>query len=310
MGTTGVGLYANDMAMDLRSTIAAVARLPFDGDRLVEILCETEAPAANNPSGEDHANFWLVVADQFAKRAISCERVRETALAIIDSGSDLAMLAKLGMTEKDLAKRKKILTELRERIVAPAENAGRRNLLKKPQPFLFEVGDAFAYPTSAGHCINSYFSSKEKVPRWNHDGWAAMVIVERGRAFDFLAWYRPLTISHALSQKPALAQLRTNTLWVLKSPGTCSPVHCKRLELEKVGAFGIDGEKLSAAFPRRAPGQYQAVNDIGIVNSLSVGPYVPDVLMPPPGSPPNFSRGRPYPTIRGLNALLSEPLLN
>lgn len=305
MGTTGVGLYANDMAMDLRSTIAAVARLPFAGDRLVEILCETERGAANNPADEDYANFWLVVADQFAKRAITSARVRETALSIIDHGSDLAMLARLGMKEKDLAKRKQILAQLRERIVAPAPQARSRPVIRKPQPFFLEVGDAFAYPTSAGKCINSYFSSKEKIPGWHHDGWGAMVIVDCGRAFDFLAWYRPLTISHALAEKPALAQLRAQTLWVLRRPGTCSSVHCKRLELERLGAFAIDNEKLSAVFPRRAPGQYEAVNDIGITNSLSVGPDLPDVMMPPPGAPPNFSRGRSFPTIGSLDAITS-----
>jgi hypothetical protein len=48
MGTWGVGLYAGDFAMDLRSTIGAVACLPFDSDRLVEILCESEPTAASS----------------------------------------------------------------------------------------------------------------------------------------------------------------------------------------------------------------------------------------------------------------------
>ena len=69
MGTWGTRLYSGDFAMDLRSTIGAVARLPFDGDRLVEILCEAEPGAANNSNDEEHTIFWLVVADQFARRA-------------------------------------------------------------------------------------------------------------------------------------------------------------------------------------------------------------------------------------------------
>ena len=35
MGRWGTGLYSGDFAMDLRSTIRAVARLPFSADRLV-----------------------------------------------------------------------------------------------------------------------------------------------------------------------------------------------------------------------------------------------------------------------------------
>ena len=76
MGVWGTGLYSGDFAMDLRGSISAVARLPFDGDKLVDILCETEPAAANNPNDEDHSIFWLIVADQFAKRAIACDRAR------------------------------------------------------------------------------------------------------------------------------------------------------------------------------------------------------------------------------------------
>jgi hypothetical protein len=76
MGTWGASLYAGDFAMDLRGTIGAVARLPFDADRLLDILCESEPAAADKPDDEDHTIFRLVVADQFAKRAIVCDRAR------------------------------------------------------------------------------------------------------------------------------------------------------------------------------------------------------------------------------------------
>jgi len=89
MGVFGTGLYAGDFAMDLRSAIGAVLRLPFDPERLSEILCETEPGAARDPNDEDHTTFWLVTADQFAKRCIISVRVREQALSIIDSGADL-----------------------------------------------------------------------------------------------------------------------------------------------------------------------------------------------------------------------------
>src|SRR5215467_13915543 len=105
MGVWGVGLYSGDLAADLRSTISAVVRLPFDPGRLVEILCETEPSVANDPEDSEHTTFWLVVADQFAKRAITCDRVRNKALAIIDGGDDLRALEKLGMGPVDLKKR-------------------------------------------------------------------------------------------------------------------------------------------------------------------------------------------------------------
>jgi hypothetical protein len=91
MGVLGTGVYAGDFAMDLRSSIGAVVRLPYEPDRLVEVLCETEPAAAGNPQDCDHTVFWLVVADQFARRGIVSAKARETGLRIIESGSDLAM---------------------------------------------------------------------------------------------------------------------------------------------------------------------------------------------------------------------------
>src|SRR5215467_7224110 len=104
MGVFGTGLYSGDFALDLRPVVGAVLRLPFDPDKLVDVLSGTEPSAASNSSDEDHTTFWLVVADQFAKRGIACDRVRTKALAIIDTGADIAMLGKLGMKAGDLRK--------------------------------------------------------------------------------------------------------------------------------------------------------------------------------------------------------------
>jgi hypothetical protein len=312
MGVFGAGLYSGDFAMDLRSTISAVARLPYDGDKLVQILCESEPTAANNPDDEDHNTFWLVTADQFAKRAIVCERARDKALAIIDSGADVAMLGKLGMKPSDLRKRQKMLLELRERITAPAVRQKPRPVLKKPQALLMDVGDVFVYPTFGGRCRNPYFPSREMdrlgtmAPAWTQDGWSAMVIVDCGRAFDFLAWYRPLTVSRATAHKPALDELRGEVLWKLARAGTCSPLHFKRMEFEKIGVLPVDGDKLRRSFPGMQSGTSAAVSDISIANGVSVAPYTREALMPRPGEPLNYSRGRPYPTILGIGQILSS----
>ena len=111
MGVWATGLYAGDFALDLRSTIGAVAKLPFDSDRLLEILCESESAAANREDDADHTTFWLVVADQFSKRGIENKRAREMALSIIESNRDLAMLKKLGMQSADLRKRRRCWTK-------------------------------------------------------------------------------------------------------------------------------------------------------------------------------------------------------
>jgi hypothetical protein len=302
MGAWGTGLYSGDFAMDLRGTIRAVARLPFSADRLVDVLCDAEPGAARSSVDSDHTVFWLVVADQFVKRGIDSPRVRETALSIIDEGRDRAAMASLGMPASDLRRRDRVIAELRGRLAnAPAPKA--RPTLKQPQRYLMEVGDCYAYPTSGGDSINPYFASAEKIRGWSHDGWGVMVVVERGRAFDFLAWYRFLTVDTAAKQKPAEIPLDGSQLWVLRRPGTVTSVHMKRMRLEKLGRVVIDPDELHAIFSGMKPGTSQAINDISIANGMHVGPKLPVRATPPPTEPRSYQIA--YPTILGLRTILA-----
>ena len=63
MGAWGIGLYSGDFALDLRSSVKAVARLPFEPDHLLDCLCKAEPSAADDPKDSDHTIFWLTVAD-------------------------------------------------------------------------------------------------------------------------------------------------------------------------------------------------------------------------------------------------------
>ena len=314
MGIFGTGLYSGDFAMDLRATIRAVSRLPFTPEHLIRILGDAE-PAANNSTDEDHTTFWLVVADQFTKRGIICNPVRDRAIEIIEQNLDLYTLEKLGMSAADLQKRKKMLEELRQRLLAPPVSKP-RPVLKSPQPFLMEVGDVFTYPTCGGDNINPYFPSKEMNQfhkkdgsvswQWQQDGWSVAVILDRGRAFDFLSWYRPLTVAEAIAEKPQLESLRQELLWRLNSPGTCTKTHLKRMEFEKIGRFSIDPVKVQRSFPDMKSGTYCAVNDISIANRLHVAPALPSRALAAPGETPNRRSGQSYRTILGIAQILSD----
>jgi hypothetical protein len=128
VGSWGGGLYSGDFALDLRSTIRAVARLPFDAERLTDIICDVESEASRNSDDEDHATFWLVLADQFARRGIAASPAREMALRIIDSGRDVEMQRRLGHHEAGLEKRRRVLVELRERVRSAVATAKRPTL--------------------------------------------------------------------------------------------------------------------------------------------------------------------------------------
>lgn len=270
MGSWGTSLYSGDFAADLRRTVAVVARLPFDAEQLLDLMIEVEPAAANNSNDDDHSVFWLVVADQLARRGVHSRRARDAALEIIDSGRDLEAMARLGMSERDRKKRALNLAELRSRLVASAETK-RGAVLKRPQPFLWETGDVLVYPTSRGRCINPYFRDKSLITGgWAQDGWGAAVIVERGRAFDFLTWYRPLVTTSVQAEKPHLDAIAARRNWRLDRPGTVTRLHIDRMEIERVGVLSVDPSRLHARFPSLPTGRSDAVNDISIANRLHV----------------------------------------
>jgi hypothetical protein len=307
MGVFGKGLYSGDFALDLRSAVAAVLRLPFDPDKLVDILSGTEPLAANNPNDEDHTTFWLVVADQFAKRGVACDRVRTKALAIIDTGADIAMIEKLGMKPAELRQRRRILDELRTRITTAPPTSKPRAVLRKPQPLLMNTGDVLVYPTCSGKNINPYFRSKEDdthytrdgLRPWQQDGWGAIVVLDCGRAFDFLSWYRPATLGEQRAERPTLDSLRGDMLWTVELHGTCSPSHFKKMELEKIGVLPVDREKANDVYPRFGTGISAAVQNISIANRMKAA--LPGKAIANPGG----EQKHYAPTLSAIEQVLS-----
>lgn len=273
MGAWGVGLYAGDFALDLRATVAAVSRVPLDEDEMVKALCASEKSAAENPADEDHAIFWLVLADQFEKRGIFSARVRAAALAIIDGGQDAAMMQQLGMKPPDLRQRAAKLAELRQRLVAQPAVSKPRTTMKGPVPYVFQLGGVYAYPTLRGEVINPYLSPK-RFDRlaWHPDGFGLMLIIGCGSVFDYLPWYHAIISRQAFPAIPDRPQLLDENRWSLPVYGNCNPAHFRRMELTEIGVFPIDPERVAYFFPHLAPGTVYAVKDISIGNKMEIKP--------------------------------------
>jgi hypothetical protein len=272
MGAWGPGLYANDVASDLKGTIAVLARLPVPAERLLEMLVETAPAQAENPDDEEHTAFWLVAADQFAKKGVDCRAAREKALFLIASGADLAAMAALDMDEKSLKKRAAMLEALRQELSTPTGNKPRK-VLKTPEKLLFEVGEALVYPVGtnpnklsgpnnapnpgARDPIDPHGAGSKKLKdrpyysAWRQDGWGAMVIAERGHLFDYLAWYRPIVINRRLVDEPALADLLAARNWLLRKPGALTARHRDLLQIKSVGRVAIDRAKWAPKIPER-----------------------------------------------------------
>jgi hypothetical protein len=273
MGAWGAGLYANDLAADLKSTIAALAKLPFDGDRIAEILCQDAAEVIADEADEDYTNFWLVAADQFQKKGLRCESVRKTAIRIIESGQDIALMTDLDMSSTDLKHRQKCLAELKARLSAPVSSEKPRKTMKKPQPLVMSVGELFAYPVSQGEPLNPYFPHpRTDVSGWKHDGFGAMLIIDTGLAFGFLAWYTLATIDVMTEQPLRIDEALNVRKWFLRNSGTSSVAHMKKMELAKIASCDLDHDKIAKNFPNRKAGVSYAVNDITICNHMSIAP--------------------------------------
>ena len=212
MGAWGAGLYSSDMAADMRAVIKSALRLPFDEDRIVDILRDCERGAADDPDDEDHTTFWLVLADQFEKRGVAHAPAREKAIAIIDRGDDLDMMEKRGMKQADLRKRGARLAELRARLAAAPRASKPRATIKAPEPYVLEVGVLYACPVR-GDNINPRGGKKNfDGSPWIPDGWRQFIILNRGRAFDYLAWYQPLVCKKPVREKPRLANAGAKTI--------------------------------------------------------------------------------------------------
>lgn len=272
MGVWGTGLYSGDFAMDLRGTIGAILRLPFSDEALLEVIQSTEQQAAESEDDPDHTTFWLVVADQFSKRGIDCKIARDRAIAIIDTDADLRMNQTLGLDEKSLTVRRKMLDELRSSLLRPVATAKPRKTLKKPQPLIYDVGDVFIYPTCGGDSRNPYNVNPEWewVKRWKQDGWGAMVIVERGQYLGYLAWYRPITPAEPWTEEPGLSELFQPRRWFCNLAGTLIPTHERQLKLKRVGSLTIDREKFERAFPVRGNPRTSALIDRSIANEMQI----------------------------------------
>jgi hypothetical protein len=299
MGAWGIGLYSSDMAADMRATIKSVLRLPFDENRVVEILRECESRADGDPNDEDHTIFWLVLADQFEKRGVAHAATREKAIAIIDRGDDLAMMEKLGIKPADLRKRGAKLAELRARLAAAPCASKPRSTIKAPQPFVLDVGVLYACPVQKSSCLTPYLRDNYYADTpWIPDGWRQFVILDRGRVFDYLAWYQPLVTKKPVKQKPRLFDAGDDLWWELDTPKTCSQRYIDCMQIEALGRLPIDMEKARARFPRRSkPGivflgwsaRWDAINDITISECMNPSShdwhlrYEPKGLVPEEG---------------------------
>jgi hypothetical protein len=256
LGTWEVGLYANDYAEDLRSAVAAVAKLPLDDSALIEPLTE-QFPESADAEDESYTDFWFVVADQFHKRSIDCPAVYKKAIELIDSRADLDLIASLGADASDLKKRQKVLDKLRAKLVEPIKPKPRKTL-KEPEALTVQPGDVIVYPTDQESEPFNIWQDKESLEAEKKQRakartkyWGAAVIAETGLLFGYYAWMRPIVLTKPMTSKPDLDALRKQPNWLLIDCHTLSPKSYRVLEVETVGRVKVKKKSLGPRWTQR-----------------------------------------------------------
>jgi hypothetical protein len=244
MGMWGPGLYDDDTAADLRDAVALVAKVPGTGERLLTILRDMNGLV--DADDIDGQTFWLVLADQFERRAISCAEVTAKALSIIVDGRNLSCLKDLGAEERLLAKRAKVLDGLAERLRSPRPYE-LRSAPKTPPAMILEAGEVYAFPAMNGASCHPYRLPYEGP--FVANGWGALVVLETGRAFDWLPWCALASLTVDPERKPTLPDAVSERLiFHLQTEGAarCIPKrsHIRTMSLELLGSVLLDPVKV------------------------------------------------------------------
>lgn len=281
MGSWGTGLYQDDFAADLKSTISLVSKVPADGDRLLAILRELHGDA--DLDGEDGTTFWLVVADQFERKGIVCKPVSDRALAVIDQDEDLDRLRDAGLDARGIAARQKVLDELASRLKAPrparpVPKAG------KPPAMVVATGEIHAFPTMKGKAVNAWFDSWEAAG-FIPDGWGALVILETGRAFDWLPWCAVASLTVDPQTEPTLDDALAARLLIhpqTNGAARCVPktAHVARMRLSRLGRVELD-----PALAGRAVSTWSVKSSIACGWSIASAAFAASMPSLPVGAP-------------------------
>lgn len=260
MGSWGPGLYSDDYAADLRTTVATLCRLPLSGAEVVAMLKELEQDTAVAPDDEDYTTFWLVVADQLHRRGIASPAT-ERAIAIIDDGSNIAALAEREMAATDLRKREAVLGALRTTLTSPPPVKERRTL-KAPQPLLVQPGDVFTFPIDQyGNVSNPYLVDHAS---FDPVGWGCCLIVAAGHALNYLAWYQIASNVDQRERRPELADALAILNPHHSGLGTLTRTHLRRMNFGLLGTV----EPPHVEAPSHRDVIETVVNDVSAANLL------------------------------------------
>lgn len=146
MGTFGTAIFSDDFACDIRDEFKALIGDGMTSEEATKYLLASNLDSSTN---EDEASvFWLSLAAIQWKNGRLLEYVKQKAIEVIESGSDLKRWELEG-DKKLVGKRQKELIKLKEQLMSPQPSQKKiAKVYKEYTPY--EVGDVFSYAHSSG----------------------------------------------------------------------------------------------------------------------------------------------------------------
>ena len=145
MGSWGVGLYQNDVGLDVQGTYRDCRKMGFRGGELAAIVLESAA-VGDSPAGEDEIVGYLALADLLWKDGALPAAMRETALRLTAAPALLERWEDARERKKQAA----LLAALAKRLASPQPA---KAAPAKP-PYIeqcdFGIGEIIAYPHPEG----------------------------------------------------------------------------------------------------------------------------------------------------------------
>ncbi len=200
MGAWGGGIYESDFGSDLKADIGGFWRAPLSDDELLDKLAATHG-SGDDDDHVDAFDYWLVLADQLERRGVHRREVFDRAIRIIEGGADIAALERLDARPDMIAGRRRDTAGLLERLRNPRP-AKPRKPLRKPQPLLFEVGEALIWPTDRGNEYSEFLPCDRS--EFQQDGWGLAIVTDAGHDYGVFAYYAMQVLMWRRPGRPTL----------------------------------------------------------------------------------------------------------
>ncbi|WP_154937054.1 DUF4259 domain-containing protein [Micromonospora palomenae] len=145
MGAWGPGLFSDDTACDVRDEYREMLEDGLDDDEATQRMLGSYADTLDDP--DEATSVWLALAVTQSKLGRLDPRVRERALAAIDSGADLARWSD---NPRLSAKRRDVLNKARAQLTGPQPQ---RKKVRRPSRHVTDLqpGDVLSYRAANGN---------------------------------------------------------------------------------------------------------------------------------------------------------------